>query len=90
MHPLHDVPEDASEDGSSAGGTTARSGPSLEDLISRAQQEQRHLAEENAALQRRARAVLDERAKGRPQVAKDLAHLDGAEARYRCVWGAAF
>lgn len=86
VHPLHDVPEGGSDDGSDAGGDTGRSGgPGPEELLARARLEQRRLLKDNAALQRRARGVLDGRAKGRAAVAKDLAYLEGAEARYR--WG---
>jgi hypothetical protein len=48
-----------------------------------AQQEHQHLLEVNEQLQRRVRALLDQRARGRPALTKDLNRLDGAEARYR-------
>ncbi|KAI8467887.1 MAG: hypothetical protein J3K34DRAFT_428922 [Monoraphidium minutum] len=84
--PLHDVPEGGSDDDSSDCGGTSRggggAGPAAEELLARAQAERRRLLDESGALQRRARAALDERAKGRAAAARD-AHLEGAEARYR-------
>jgi hypothetical protein len=64
------------------GGSTARSGPQLEELLARAQAQQQALLAENEALQRRARAAMDERAKGRPRSAAQGAKLEGADARY--------
>ncbi|GIL43579.1 hypothetical protein Vafri_1283 [Volvox africanus] len=60
-------------------------GPSIEELIARAQQEQARLMEANDALQRRARMALDFRNKGRPPVNRDLSRLDGAATRYRAA-----
>ncbi|KIY97646.1 flagellar associated protein [Monoraphidium neglectum] len=85
VHPLHDVPEGGSDDDSTDGPATARAGrPACADeLLPRAQAERRRLLDENGALQRRVRGVLEERAKGRAAATKDMAHLEGAEARYR-------
>ncbi|KAG2440320.1 hypothetical protein HXX76_004427 [Chlamydomonas incerta] len=60
-------------------------GPSIEELIERAQMEQTRLLEANDALQRRARMALDFRNKGRPPVNRDLSRLDGAATRYRAA-----
>lgn len=60
-------------------------GPSIEELIERAQHEQARLLEANDALQRRARLALDFRNKGRPPVARDMSRLDGAATRYRAA-----
>ncbi|GFR41474.1 hypothetical protein Agub_g2164 [Astrephomene gubernaculifera] len=60
-------------------------GPSIEELIARAQQEQARLMEANDSLQRRARMALDFRNKGRPPVNRDLSRLDGAATRYRAA-----
>lgn len=61
------------------------SGPSLEELIERAQQEQGRLLEANDVLQRRVRLALDFRNKGRPAVQRDMSRLDGAATRYRAA-----
>eukprot|EP00775_Hariotina_reticulata_P011309 gene11309-11459_t len=80
---LEDVPEvdhhheddlDVDEDGE---------GPSIEQAVQMAQQEQAGLLELNEVLQRKARQVLEQRNKGRVVISKDLSQLDGAEARYR-------
>lgn len=78
------VPE-GSDAGSGAGDapSSARSGPSAEELLALARAENRRLQEESGALQARVRAALDTRARGRPQAQKDLARLEGADARYR-------
>ncbi len=41
------------------------------------------LAANNEALQRRVRAALEARNKGRPAIHKDLSRLEGAETRYK-------
>mmetsp|Transcript_23724 Transcript_23724/g.52066 ORF Transcript_23724/g.52066 Transcript_23724/m.52066 type:complete len:532 (-) Transcript_23724:212-1807(-) len=58
-------------------------GPTVEELIERAQQEQQRLVEQNEMLQKRVRMALDMRNKGRPQVNRDMSRLDGVSTRYR-------
>uniref|UniRef100_A0A7S3R505 CCDC113/CCDC96 coiled-coil domain-containing protein n=1 Tax=Dunaliella tertiolecta TaxID=3047 RepID=A0A7S3R505_DUNTE len=58
-------------------------GPSVEELIDRAQQEQMRLQEANEALQKNVRLALDFRNRGRPAVNRDTSKLDGVTTRYR-------
>eukprot|EP00877_Chromochloris_zofingiensis_P012618 jgi/Chrzof1/760/Cz01g27190.t1 len=76
---LHEVPEADHTDEEKE----EDHGPSTEELIARGQQEQQLLLQHNDSLQKRARAVLEQRNKGRPAVNRDLSRLEGADARYR-------
>ncbi|MEW5309814.1 MAG: hypothetical protein WDW38_001669 [Sanguina aurantia] len=58
-------------------------GPTIEELLERAQAEAQRLADGNEALQRKVRMALDFRNRGRPQVNRDLSRLDGASSRYK-------
>ncbi|MEW5303341.1 MAG: hypothetical protein WDW36_006043 [Sanguina aurantia] len=61
----------------------AETGPTIEELLERAQAEAQRLAGGNEALQRKVRMALDFRNRGRPQVKRDLSRLDGASSRYK-------
>lgn len=61
----------------------AEMGPTIEELLERAQAEARRLMDGNEALQRKVRMALDFRNRGRPQVNRDLSRLDGASSRYK-------
>eukprot|EP00798_Chlamydomonas_sp_ICE-L_P012314 gene12314-15480_t len=64
-------------------------GPTVEELVERAQYEQQRLVEGNEQLQKKVRIALDFRNKGRPAVNRDLARLDGVSTRYKSalkVW----
>ncbi|KAL6765251.1 flagellar associated protein [Haematococcus lacustris] len=58
-------------------------GPTVEELIERAQQEHNRLQENNDTLQKKVRLALDTKNKGRPSVARDMSRLDGVSMRYR-------
>jgi len=58
-------------------------GPTVEELIDRAQAEQQRLQDVNEGLQKKVRLALDFRNKGRPMVNRDMSRLDGVGTRYR-------
>lgn len=58
-------------------------GPTVEELIERAQYEQQRLVEGNDLLQKKVRMALDFRNRGRPPVNRDTSRLDGVSTRYK-------